>query len=88
MILKISQSTNQNQNQTRNQIRKHSLEQEGKEGREEEGQTGQSYVKCQHGNVRGGNSRLTTLIQHQVVLVAELLRSTRHENVLVTKEVL
>lgn len=33
-------------------------------------------------------SRLTALIQHQVVLVTELLRSARHENVLIAKEVL
>lgn len=45
-------------------------------------------MKCQHGNVKGPTSRLTTLIKHQVILVAELLWSTRHENVLIAKEVL
>ncbi len=63
---------------------------EGREAKEERkrGHTEQQDVKCQHGNVRGAAVCLTTLIQHQVILVAELLRSTRHKNVLIAKEVL
>lgn len=48
----------------------------------------QMWNVTEHGNVRGTNSRLTTLIQHQVILVAELLRSTRNKNVLIAEEVL
>lgn len=52
------------------------------------GCTEQSNMKFQHGNFRGTTSGLTTLIQHQVILVAELLRTARHKNVLIAKEVL
>lgn len=34
------------------------------------------------------SNQLTTFIQHQVVMVAELLWSTGHKNVLITKEIL
>lgn len=39
-------------------------------------------------NKRGADHCLTALVQHQVVLVAELLRPTSHKNVLIAKEVL
>lgn len=63
-------------------MRKHSREQGG------EGKQKRSNVKCEDGNIRRPTVGLTALIQHQVILVAELLRSARHKNVLIAKEVL